>query len=176
MATTETDTSQGALIDVGLLVLRIAIGATLLQAGVRKFLDFDNTALMFDQSGWRLAKFATFMIALVETAGGALLILGLLTPLAACAVIAAMLDAWAVNVSSTSLWEQPFNHPFALALGSVTILFAGAGGLSLDARLWRSGWAAPLTVGLLLLAILVAVVTWVALNGTNPIHFGTPAA
>ena len=173
---TDTGTSQTTtLADVGLLVLRIAIGATLVQSGLKKFLDFDQTAVMLEQSGWQLPKVATFMIACAETGGGALLIVGLLTPLGAFAVIAAMLDAWAVNVSSMSLWEEPFNHPFALALGAVTVLFAGPGSLSADARLWRAQWPAPVAVGLLLVAILVAVVTWVALNGTNPIHFGTPA-
>ena len=49
-----------------------------------------------------------------ETAGGIGLILGLLTPLAACAVIAAMIDAWAVNVSRRAFWSEPFNVPFLL--------------------------------------------------------------
>lgn len=163
------------LADVGLLVLRIAIGATLLQAGLNKFFDFNNTALLMAQSGWQLPKVATVMVSFAEAGGGALLIVGLLTPLAAFAVIAVMLDAWAVDVSSMSLWEQPFNHPFALALGGVTVLFAGPGWLSVDARVWRAQWPAPVALALLLVASLVAVVTWVALNGANPIHFTTPA-
>jgi uncharacterized membrane protein YphA (DoxX/SURF4 family) len=131
---------------------------------------------MMDQAGWRLPKLATFMMSFSETAGGALLILGLLTPLAAFGVIAVMLDAWAVMVSSASLWSQPFNHPFLLALAGTALLFAGAGALSVDAQLWgRSRWPARISVGLLVLAIVVAALTWLLLNGTDPIHFETPA-
>jgi putative oxidoreductase len=69
-----------------------------------------------------------------------------------------------------------------LTLGGIALLFTGAGRLSLDSRLWgrdrppHAGGAPRPSVafGLLLIAILVAVVTWVALNGTNPIHFSTP--
>jgi len=166
-----------SLVDVGLLVLRISVGATLLDAGLRKAFDFDKTASLMDQAGWRLPKVATFMITFTETAGGLLLILGLLTPLAAFAVIAAMLDAWAVNVSQTSLWSQPFNHPFVLTFGAVAVLFAGAGSLSVDSRLWgRERWSPAIATGLLVVAIGVAILTWVVLNGTNPIHLGTPPA
>jgi hypothetical protein len=58
----------------------------------------------------------------------------------------------------------------------VTIIFAGAGGFPLDARLWRDHLPAPIAVRLLLVTILVAVVTRVALNVSNPIPFDTPAS
>lgn len=177
--TTESRQEQpsAGLVDVGLLMLRIGIGATLLDAGLRKAFDFDNTSSMLDQAGWHLPKVATFMIMFAETAGGLLLILGLLTPLAAFAAIAAMLDAWAVNVSQVSLWSQPFNHPFVLMFGAIAVLFAGAGAISIDSRLWgRERWSPAIATGLLVVAIGVAILTWVVLNGTNPIHFGAPPA
>ena len=34
------------------------------------------------------------------------LLLGLLTPLAACGILAAMIDAWAVNVSPAAVWSR----------------------------------------------------------------------
>jgi uncharacterized membrane protein YphA (DoxX/SURF4 family) len=173
------DTSRATTttpVDIGLLVLRIGVGATLLDAGLRKVFDFKSISAMMDQSGWRLPNLATFMIALAETAGGAGLILGLLTPLAAFAAVSAMVDAWAVMVSTVKLWSQPFPHPFVMALGAAALLFTGAGALSLDARLWgRARWPASLAVGLLILALVVAVITWLTLNGTNPIHFSKPS-
>jgi putative oxidoreductase len=179
MATdTDTDTSRTTttnLGDIGLLVLRIGVGATLLDAGLRKFLDFNTIEATMAQSGWRLPKVATSMIALAETAGGAGLILGLLTPLAAFAAVSAMFDAWAVMLASVKLTSQPFPQPFVMALGGVALLFTGAGALSVDARLWgRARWPAAIAIALLILAIVVAVITWVALNGTNPIHFRSP--
>lgn len=89
---------------------------------------------------------------------------------------ATLLDAWAVKVSSESLWSQPFNHPFVLALGGVAPLFAGAGAISVDERVFgRSRWPARISLGLLVIAIAVALLTWIVLNGTNPSHFEAPA-
>jgi hypothetical protein len=34
---------------------------------------------------------------------------------------------------------------------------------------------APVAVGLPVVAVAVALITWIMLNGVNPIHFGTPA-
>ncbi|MGV0804118.1 DoxX family protein, partial [Mycolicibacterium elephantis] len=62
-------------------------------------------------------------------------------------------------------------------IGAAALLFAGAGAYSVDARvLGRTAWSPRLAVGLLVAAVVAAVLTWVALNGTNPIHFTAPAA
>ena len=176
---TMTDVSTSArtttTTDIGLLILRIGVGATMLQAGLIKALDFNTTAGFMEQGGWRLPKFAAFMVTAAETLGGIGLLLGVLTPLAACAVIAAMVDAWAVNVSAAAFWSEPFNVPFLVAVGAAALLFAGAGGYSVDARvLGRTVWQTRLLVGLLIVAVAAAVLTWVALNGSNPIHFTAP--
>lgn len=163
--------------DLGLLVLRLAIGGSMLQAGLIKALDFGTTVGFMESGGFRMPTFAASMVTAAETVGGILLLLGLLTPLAACAVIAAMIDAWAVLASGSSFWSDPFNVPFLVAFSATTLLFTGAGGYSLDARLFgRSRWPAAVTVGLFVVAIAAAVATWVLLNGTNPIHLRNPEA
>ena len=130
-----------------------------------------------EAGGWRLPRFAAFMVTAAETAGGIGLLLGLLTPLAACAVIATMIDAWAVNVSAAAFWSAPFNVPFLLAIGATALLFVGAGAYSLDARLFgRTTWSPRIAVGLLILATAAAILTWIVLNGTNPIHFTAPTS
>ena len=176
MATTEVSTpSLTSLGDIGLLILRIGVGATMVQAGLIKALDF-NTAVDFMKSGgWRLPEFAAFMVTAAETAGGIGLVLGLLTPLAASAVIAAMIDAWAVNVSETAFWSNPFNVPFLVAIGAAALLFTGAGSYSADAKIfgnWRFG--VRVAVGLLVVAVAAALLTWMLLNGVNPIHLTAP--
>ncbi len=133
---TPTDTS---LADAGLLILRIGVGAAMLQAGLRKAFDFNATVGFMEAGGWRLANFAAIMVTAAETAGGVGLLLGLLTPLAACAVVAAMIDAWAVNVSATTFWSEPFNVPFLIAVGAAALLFTGAGSYSLDAKIFGRG-------------------------------------
>ena len=117
------------LTDIGLLILRIGIGAAMLHAGLRKAFDFSTTAGFMEAGGWQPSTFAAALVTATETLGGIALILGVLTPLAACAVIGAMIDAWAVNVSAAALWSDPFNAPFLIALGAATLLFTGAGSL-----------------------------------------------
>jgi putative oxidoreductase len=178
MATTEVNTqSTTSLADIGLLILRIGVGAAMIQAGLRKAFDFGTVVAFMESGGWRLPKFAAFMVTAAETAGGIGLLFGLLTPLAACAVVAAMIDAWAVNVSAAVFWSDPFNAPFMIAVGAAALLFTGAGAYSVDARVfgnWRFG--VRVAVGLLVVAIAAALLTWILLNGVNPIHFTAPAA
>lgn len=165
------------LTDIGLLILRIGIGAAMLHAGLRKAFDFSTTAGFMEAGGWQPSTFAAALVTATETLGGIALILGVLTPLAACAVIGAMIDAWAVNVSAAALWSDPFNAPFLIALGAATLLFTGAGSLSVDARLFgRTVWSARIAFGLLIVAIAAAILTWILLNGTNPIHFNAPTS
>jgi uncharacterized membrane protein YphA (DoxX/SURF4 family) len=183
MATTEEistryDSHQtDSLSSFGLLVLRIATGATMLQAGLIKAFDLDSAVSFMEGSGWKMSKFAAIMVTAAETAGGIGLLLGLLTPVAACAILAAMIDAWAVNVSAAAFWSEPFNVPFLAGLGATTLLFTGAGAYSVDAKVFgRSRWPGFVTVALFVVAIAAAVATWVLLNGTNPIHLEKPAA
>jgi putative oxidoreductase len=177
MAATELSTPTTSLTDVGLLILRIGIGAAMVQAGLRKAFDFNTTTAFMETGGWRLPKFAAFMVTAAETAGGVGLLLGVLTPLAACAVIAAMIDAWAVNVSAAAFWSDPFNAPFLIGVGATALLFAGAGGYSVDAKVvGGSRVDVRIAVSLVVLAIAAALLTWISLNGANPIHFTAPAA
>lgn len=176
MAVTETIApSSTHLTDLGLLILRIGLGATMIQAGLIKLFDFDTTVGFMASGGWSLPTFAALMVGVSETAGGIGLILGLLTPLAASAVIGAMICAWAVNVAEGAFWSQPFNAPFLLLIGATAVLFAGAGSYSVDAKvLGRPRWSGRIAVGLLVLAFAVAILTWILLNGANPLHFSSP--
>jgi uncharacterized membrane protein YphA (DoxX/SURF4 family) len=176
MATVETTRTTTSTADAGLLILRIGVGAAVVQAGLIKALDFGTTADYMEAGGWRLPTIGALMVTIAETLGGIGLILGVLTPLAACAVAGAMICAWAVNVSQGAFWSEPFNVPFLLFLGATTLLFTGAGAYSVDGRvLGRPRWSPRIAVGLLGLAFAVAILTWIVLNGTNPIHFSSPA-
>src|SRR6478672_12224316 len=87
-----------------------------------------------------------------------------------------MFAAWAVNVSAATFWSDPFNVPFLIAVGAGALLFTGAGRYSVDARIfgsWR--FSVRVALGLLVVAIAAALLTWILLNGTNPIHFTAPA-
>ncbi|AMD55555.1 DoxX family protein [Mycolicibacterium fortuitum subsp. fortuitum DSM 46621 = ATCC 6841 = JCM 6387] len=176
--TIETGAATADMTDTGLLLLRIATGATMLQAGLIKAFDFGTAVGFMESSGWRLPAFGAFMVTAAETLGGIGLLLGILTPLAACAVIGR--DGrrpGAVNVSADAFWSQPFNVPFLAAFGAAALLFTDAGAYSVDQRVFgRSRVSGRASVGLAFIGVAVAVVTWIALNGTNPIHFTKPGA
>lgn len=163
--------------DFGLLVLRIGAGATVIQAGVIKALDFNVVVDYLDADGWQPAVAAALMVTITEILGGVALLLGLLTPLAACAVVGAMLCAWAADVSVAAFWSNPFNVPFLVAIAGIALLFTGGGRFSLDQLLWgRAQWPTLVSVLLLIVAIAAAVATWVFLNGVNPLHLTAPAS
>lgn len=176
MSTGETsEPRRASLTDVGLLILRIGVGATMIQAGLIKALDFGAASGFMEGDGWRASTFAAAMVTTAETVGGVGLLLGLLTPLAACAVTAAMIDAWADNVSGSAFWYEPVTVPFVTAFGATALLLTGAGAYSLDSRFsGRARWPGLVTVTLFLVAVAAAVATWVLLKGTNPIHFTKP--
>lgn len=173
---TTTTTSRTTATDIGLLILRIGVGAAILQAGLIKAFDFGATVGFMESAGWRLPGLAALMVTSAETLGGLGLIFGALTPLAAFAVIAPMIDAWAVNVSGSAFWSEPFNVPFLIGIGAAALLFVGPGAYSVDAKvLGRMTWSARMATGVLVAAVAAAVLTWVVLLGTNPIHFSAPA-
>jgi putative oxidoreductase len=162
-------------LDIGLLILRLGIGAAILQAGLIKASDFSMVVQFMTDAGWRLPAFAAFMVTATETVSGVALLVGVLSPLAGCAALSSMLCAWAVNVSGAAVWSEPFNVPFFMGLGGAALLFAGAGAYSVDDRLLtRLAWPLRFKVALFALAVIAAIVTWVALYGVNPIHFTAP--
>ncbi len=94
-----------------LLILRIGVAATMIQAGLMKAFDFGKTVGFMDAGGWKSPTLGALMVTAAETAGGLGLLVGLLTPLAASAVAGAMICAWAVNVSQGTVWSEPFQRP-----------------------------------------------------------------
>ena len=85
------------------------------------------------------------MAGLVETGGGLLLAIGLLTPLAAAIVFSVMLVA-AVSAHVRQgffITSGGFEYNLVLGIAGLTLAFTGPGGLSADALLeWTGGGAA----------------------------------
>ncbi|MGW4249151.1 DoxX family protein [Nocardia sp. NPDC004722] len=143
--------------DVGLLIARVGFGGLLAVHGSQKLFGWfngyglDATGAAFQGMGYDPGKFFATLAGLSEITGGLLLVLGLLTPLAAAIALGTMLNAInATRGGGFAMWELPAVY----ALASVAIAFTGAGRLSLDhGRPWhRPGlvWGAA--------AVLLAVV------------------
>jgi len=143
----------------------------MIQAGLRKAFDFNTTVAFMEGGGWRLPKFRRLHGDRGRDGGWHRPSAGIAdSHWAACAVIAAMIDAWAVIVSAATFWSDPFNVPFLVAVGAAALLFQpGAGAYSVDARIfgrWR--FSPRVAMGLLILAVAAALLTWILLTRDEP--------
>jgi putative oxidoreductase len=145
--------------DVALLVIRVAVGVVIAGHGLQKAFGWfggpgiDGFAGALGDMGFtRGTTFLAWVTALSEIGGGALLVLGLLTPLGAAAVLGVALNIVYVERSGPFLggWELPALLG-AIALG---LLFSGSGRLAADAA---APWGRrPVRWGLAGLALAVA--------------------
>src|SRR4029079_1359788 len=87
-------------IDLGLLILRVAVGATMIAHGynhIYRGRKIQGTAGWFASLGMKPGKLHAWLASLTELAAGAGLVLGLLTPLAAGALLGIVLVAFVTN-------------------------------------------------------------------------------
>ncbi|MBY6685927.1 DoxX family protein [Rhodococcus sp. BP-149] len=165
-------------LDLGLLILRVSVGAIVLVHGLQKLTGwFDGPGLSGFQeivagSGYDQARLLSILGAVGEVAGGALLILGLATPLAGAAVLAVMINAWLVRqVGEPGLQffaPAGVEYETLLVLASASIILTGPGRIAVDGG---RGWARrPFIGSFLALAIGIggAAALWIFLNGADP--------
>jgi putative oxidoreductase len=127
--------------DLGLLILRLAIGGVVLAHGLQKLGQLGGPGLQgiaafFGSVGLRQPQAWAALIALVETAGSVLLILGLLTPVAGLAIAADLIVAIVV-VHWPRFWAQDsgLEFPLPIAAGALALALVGPGSWSGDAGL-----------------------------------------
>lgn len=126
--------------NIGLLVLRVIVGLYFVGHGAQKLFGvagghgLSGTGQFFEGMGMRPGKVNAFAAGAAELGAGVLLVLGLLTPLAAALVTAVMIVAIATVHLSKGIWTA--NGGFELNLVYMAIVFAlagvGAGQWSLD--------------------------------------------
>src|SRR4051812_2929013 len=138
-------------LDLGLLVLRLALGGLLFAHGAQKLFGWwggpglaGTTGMFGSHLRLRPASFWALVGTLSETGGGLLVALGLLTPLGAAAMVAAMLMA--VNVHWPRFFAQNggYGDPFLILLSALGVGFSGPRGYSLGAPVWLAP-AGPMT-------------------------------
>jgi putative oxidoreductase len=124
----------------GLLIIRLALGLILFAHGSQKLFGWfggfglDGTGGFFDSIGHKPGRQMAMLAGIFEAGGGLLLVLGLLTPLAAAMVIGTMIVA-AVSVhAKQGLWATNggYELPLINALVAAGLAFTGAGPWSLD--------------------------------------------
>src|SRR4051794_15056372 len=118
----------------GILLLRLVIGLIFFAHGAQKLFGwfgghgFRATSGFFGSIGWRAPALMTFLAGATE-AGGLLLALGLLTPLAALGLVATMTMAIVTVHWAKGFWNTAGGYEFNLALiaAVVTIAMTGPG-------------------------------------------------
>ena len=125
-------------LDAALLVLRIALGVTMIAHGYQKVFTFGFAGVTsgFVQMGVPMATVTAPLIALLELFGGVAVLIGLLTRLAALGFVFDMLGAAAfVHFKNGFFLPTGFEFVFVLLLIAVTLMLAGAGRFSVDAMI-----------------------------------------
>lgn len=120
--------------DVASLVLRAAIGGTLVAHGVRHGRSLDGTARWFGSIGFKEPRLQAVASAVVEVGAGAALIAGAGTPLAASAVVGTMaVAARSVHLENGFfITAEGYEYVLSLSAASVALAAIGPGSLSVD--------------------------------------------
>jgi putative oxidoreductase len=130
--------SSGPAASLGLLALRLVMGAAFILHGWGKI----QSPLSWMPAEAPVPGFLQLLAAVAEFGGGILLILGLLTPLAAlgllCTMIGALLMVHFPNGDSFVMGDSTFELPLTYLSAALLFLLAGPGRLSVDYALF--GW------------------------------------
>jgi len=125
--------------DVGLLLMRLGIGAVLMAHGAQKLFGLfggggvEGTAAAMESMGFEPGRESAIAAGLGEAGGGMLLAAGLATPAAGAAAAGTMAAAAAVSWENGLFTQRGgYELPLLIGLGSVGLGLTGAGTLSLD--------------------------------------------
>ncbi|MFF0095016.1 DoxX family protein [Streptomyces canus] len=130
------------------LLLRVVLGVTMIVHGLNHWRGggrIAGTARWFTGLGLRHGRLQAWLSVVTEVGAGALLVLGLLTPLAAAAVMSVMLVAGllAHRRNGFFVFKDGYEYVLVLAVACVALAMLGPGDVSLDAAagIDIDGWA-----------------------------------
>ncbi|MER6976956.1 DoxX family protein [Streptomyces carpinensis] len=136
--------------DCGLLLIRLTFGLLMAGHGAQKLFGLFGgggltaTGRYFENLGFRPGKVFAVIGGGSEFLGGLGLALGLLTPLAAAALIGVMINAMATVTGSHGLWDTDGGVEYNVCIAVVALAVAaiGPGRLAVDRffRWGRGGW------------------------------------
>ncbi len=163
--------------DIGLLLLRLAVGGTFFAHGMQKVFGLwggpgiAGFARMLDGYGYQQATTLSWVTGIGELVAGAFVVLGVLTPIAAAGLVAVKINAVLIKLSSGFFVASPAGADaveldVVLGLSAAAIVFTGPGRIALDnGRPWHRR---PASWGVLALVIGVAagVLVYVLLRRT----------
>ncbi len=157
-------------LNLGLMILRVAVGVIMLAHGINHIFrggKIEGTAGWFASLGMKPGILHAWLASITEVGAGALLILGLLTPLAAAGVVGTMAVALITNHIGNGFFifrpGEGWEYVGSLIMSGLALGATGPGEWSLDHALdfdWVSGissFTITVIVGLGGAALLLAV-------------------
>lgn len=154
-----THAAWGSAHDWGLLLIRLTFGLLMAGHGAQKLFGLfggtglSATAKWLEALGYHPGKVFATIGSLSEILGGLGLALGLLTPLAAAAVIGVMINAMVDVTSAHGLWitEGGVEYNVCIAVVALALAAIGPGRLAVDRFFpWGDGGWTPAVVALVL--------------------------
>jgi putative oxidoreductase len=131
----ETDAAN-----LGLLILRFTLGGVMLAHGINHIFGggkIAGTAGWFESLGMRPGRLHAWMASVTEIGAGILLLLGLLTPLAAAGVVGVMVVAFVTNHWKNGFFifrpGEGYEYVLTLMLAAISLALLGPGEWSIDA-------------------------------------------
>lgn len=168
--------------DLGLLILRIAVGGLLIIHGLQKAFGWwsgpglDGFETSLGELGFQHAGILTYVATGGQIAAGVLLVLGLFTPIAAAGALAYLINgvlAEAMTAHSearlSDFLTDGHEYRLIVVVAAAAIILTGPGRYGFDAG---RGWARRPFVGsfvALLLGLGAGIGIWILLNGGNPL-------
>ncbi|GAA5138980.1 DoxX family protein [Pseudonocardia adelaidensis] len=161
--------------DTGLLLLRLAVGGTFFAHGMHivsglwggpGVAEFARTLEGF---GYQQAPVLAWVAGLTALVGGALVVLGFLTPIAAAGLLGLMINSVALKVGNGFFVASPAGAnavelDVVLALAAAALALTGAGRIAIDkGRTWNVR-PAPWGVLALIIGVTAAVLVFVLLR------------
>jgi len=129
-----------------ILLIRLMVGAVFLSEGIQKILfPALRGAGRFERIGLPSPEFLGSFVGFTEILCGSMVLVGLLTRLAALPLIVIMLVAFSTTkaevLANHGFWEMMHGSrtDWAMLLGSIYLLLRGGGWASFDSRLGKAG-------------------------------------
>jgi putative oxidoreductase len=128
-------------LNVGRILLRLTVGSIFIEHGTQKLFGWfggggpDGTGQFFESVGLRPGRRNAIVAGTAEAGGGALLALGLATPVAAASLASVMLTALRTVVWRDGIKMGTGGYEVVLGVAALTLADLGPGDWSLDALL-----------------------------------------
>jgi putative oxidoreductase len=153
-------------VDLGLLILRIVVGALFIGHGTQKLFGWfgghglEGTGGFMGSLGYPRGRQMAALAGLGEAGGGTLLLLGFITPVAAAAIIGVMVNAIIAVHLPKGMWNTNggMEFPLVCATAACALAFLGPGSYSVDGLVGIDLQGIVVGLGALILGLAAAAV------------------